>query len=118
MLFVYWRTFCEDLCVSNLILRNLLGQQNSIAEKDFSKTSPLYMKQFVAASVTQFVLQPVHKKLFFAVTCCSNTCPSVFQPLEDLEISKKLPNHDLFHLFLLGYKMLMLPLLILELVSL
>ena len=30
------------------------------------------MKQFVAASVTQFVLIPVRKKLLFAVTCCSN----------------------------------------------
>lgn len=64
--------FGENICVCNFILCNLWGWQNSVAETDFPPNSPVYMKQFVAASVTQFVIQPVHKKLFVAVTCCSN----------------------------------------------
>lgn len=81
--------FGENICIRHLILCNLFGQQNSVAETDFPQNSPVYTKQFVAASVTQFVIQPVHKKLFVAVTCCSNMWPSVFQPLGGLEIRKK-----------------------------
>lgn len=72
MLCVYWRIFWWKYLCRQFDLCNLLGWQNSVGETDFPQNSPVYMKQFVAASVTQFVLIPVHKKLLFAVTCCSN----------------------------------------------
>ena len=75
------------------------GDKILLLRQIFPKILQYYLKQFVAASVAQFVLLPVHKKLLFAVTCCSNMCPSVFQSLGGLEIRKKLLNHYLFHLF-------------------